>query len=88
VKSFEKIEIAFIGMPTRRDVLERLHRDGPCRADPLSDYCTFASGKDDYLLNDMPGSKVCERCPCFEETRQNLTADWEEWVLAVQDVFA
>jgi hypothetical protein len=35
----------------------------------------------------MPGSRVCESCPRFEETRQKLTADWEEWVLAMQDVF-
>ena len=88
IKSFESIEIAIVGMPTRRDVLERLQRDKPCRADPLSRSCTFAAGKDDYLLSDTPGSKVCERCPRFEETRQNMTADWEEWILAVQDVFA
>jgi hypothetical protein len=36
----------------------------------------------------MPGTGVCERCPRFEEARQILTADWEEWVLAMQDVFS
>jgi hypothetical protein len=87
MKSLENIEIAVFGVPTRRDVLERLRRNEPCRADLLSLYCTFASGKDDYLLRDMPGTGVCERCPRFEETRQILTTDWEEWVLAMQDVF-
>ena len=57
MKSLEKIEIAVFGVPTRRDVLERLRRNEPCRADLLSLYCTFASGKDDYLLRDMPGSQ-------------------------------
>ena len=88
MKSFEMIEIAVVGVPSRKDVLRRLRRDAPCRADPLSCHCTFASGKDDYLLRDVPGITVCEGCPLFEETRQTLTADWEEWVLAVQDVFA
>ena len=87
VKSLEKIEIAFFGVPSRSDVLERLRREEPCRADLLSLSCTFASGKDDYLLRDMPGIRVCERCPRFEEARQILTTDWEEWVLAMQDVF-
>jgi len=87
MKVFENIEIAVFGVPTRRDVLQRLQRDEPCRANPVSLYCTFASGRDDYLLRDMPGSRVCESCPRFEETRQKLTADWEEWVLAMQDVF-
>jgi hypothetical protein len=87
MKSLEKFEIAVFGVPTRRDVLERLRRDEPCRADLLSLYCTFPSGRDDYLLRDMPGITVCERCPRFEEARQRLTADWEEWVLAMQDVF-
>ena len=87
MKSFENIEIAVVGVPTRRDVLERLRRDESCGADLLSFYCTFASGRDDYLLRDMPGSRVCERCPRFEKTWQKLTADWEEWVLALQDVF-
>jgi hypothetical protein len=87
MRSLEKIEIAVFGVPTRRDVLERLRRDESCRADPLSLYCTFASGRGDYLFRDMPGSKVCERCPRFEAARQNLTASWEEWVLAMQDVF-
>ena len=87
MKSLENIEIAVFGVPTRRDVLERLRRNEPCRADLLSLYCTFASGKDDYLLRDMPGTRVCERCPRFEEARQILTTDWEEWVLAMQDVF-
>lgn len=87
MKSFENIEIAVVGVPTRRDVLERLRRDEACGADLLSIYCTFVSGKDDYLLRDMPGSGVCESCPRFEETWQKLTADWEEWVLAMQDVF-
>jgi hypothetical protein len=88
MKSFEMIEIAVIGVPTYKDVLERLRRDAPCRADPLSCHCTFASGKDDYLLRDVPGITVCEGCPLFENKRQELTADWEEWVLALQDVFA
>jgi hypothetical protein len=87
MKSLEKIEIAVFGVPTRRDVLERLRRDAACLADPLSLYCTFAAGRDDYLLRDMPRTWVCERCPRFEEARQKLTADWEEWVLAMQDVF-
>jgi hypothetical protein len=87
MKSFECIEIAVLGVPSRRDVLERLRKDEPCQADLLSLYCTFASGRDDYLLRDMPGAGVCERCPRFEEVRQKLTADWEEWVLAMLDVF-
>jgi hypothetical protein len=40
------------------------------------------------LLRDVPGYQVCEGCPTFEASRQRLTAAWEEWVLAVQDVFA
>ena len=86
MKSLESIETAVFGVPTRRDVLERLRRDEPCRADLLSCFCTFASGRNDYLLRDMPGIKVCERCPLFERTWQKLTSDWEEWVLAMQDV--
>jgi hypothetical protein len=88
MKSLESIEIAVLGVPTHRDVFERLQRNEPCRANLLSLYCTFASGKDDYLLRDMPGTGVCERCPRFEEARQILTTDWEEWVLAMQDVFS
>lgn len=71
-----------------RDVLAKMRRDALCRADPLSGACSFASGRDDYLLRDVPGYQVCEGCPTFEASRQRLTAAWEEWVLAVQDVFA
>lgn len=87
MKSFETLEIVVVGVPTRRDVLERLRRDELCRTDPLSLYCTFASGRDDYLLRDIPGRRVCEGCPRFEEARQKLTAQREEWVLVLQDVF-
>jgi len=87
MKSFEMIEIAVIGVPTGKDVLAKLRRDAPCRADPLSCHCAFTSGKDDYLLRDVPGSRVCESCPLFEESHRKLTAEWEEWVLALQDVF-
>ena len=87
MKSFENLEVAEVGVPTRKDVLERLRRDARCRADPVSYFCTFASGKDDYLLRDVSAAKVCERCPVFADTRQKLMADWEEWILAMQDAF-
>ena len=53
----------------------------------MSYFCTFASGKDDYLLHDVSAAKVCERCPVSADTRQKLMADWEEWILAMQDAF-
>ena len=67
MKSLENIEIAVFGVPTRRDVLERLRRNEPCRADLLSLYCTFASGKDDYLLRDMPGTRCANAAPALRK---------------------
>jgi hypothetical protein len=87
MKSFENLEIAYIGKPTDKQVLENIHRDEPCRADPMSSQCTYAPARDDYLLGDRTNMAICTNCPHFEEKRRKLMADWEEWVLAMQDVY-
>ncbi len=87
MKAFENIEIACVPVPTRREVLDRIRRDEPCQANPLSTHCTFAQGRDAYLIEDVAGSEVCQRCPLFDEKRRKLVADWTEWVLAMQDVY-
>ena len=88
MKSFENIEIALVRPPACKEVLARLRRHAACRGDPSSVYCTYVQGRDDYLLRDEPASRVCQRCPAFEEACNNLMADWEEWVLAQQEAFA
>jgi hypothetical protein len=85
--AFENIEIACLVAPTTRQVLDSIRRDEPCRADPRSSRCVFQPGKDDYLLRDQPGSVVCRACPIFDRKLQRMTADWAEWVLAMQEVY-
>ncbi len=87
MKAFENIEITFVGVPTAKDVLESIRRDESCRADLLSPHCDFEPGRDDYLLRDMAGSVVCQHCPIFDQKLQKMAADWEEWVLAMQDAY-
>jgi hypothetical protein len=87
VKAFENFEILTTGVPDDRQVLATIHRDEPCRADPASSQCACKQGKDDYLLRDMKALAVCRQCPVFEATRRQLIANWEEWLLAMQDVY-
>jgi hypothetical protein len=87
MKSFENYEIAVFGVPTDKQVLENIRRDEPCGADPTSDRCTCAGAKDDYLIEDKSIMAICRDCPHFEEKRRALMAKWEEWVLAMQDVY-
>ncbi len=87
MKSFENLEIAVIGVPTDKQVLENIRRDEPCRADPMSEQCTQAGAKDAYLLEDQSISAICRECPHFEAKRRELIAQWVEWVLAMQDVY-
>lgn len=87
MKAFENIEIAFVGVPTAKEVLKSIRRDEWCRADPSSPRCNFEPGKDDYWLKDVASSAVCQRCPMFGQKLEKLMADWEEWVLAMQDVY-
>jgi len=88
MKAFENCEIAFVGVPTAKQALMSMRRDKACRADPFSGDCSFERGKDDYLLRDMAGSAVCQGCPIFHRKLQQMMTDSEEWVLAMQDVYA
>ena len=87
MKAFENYEIASIEVPTTRDVMETIRRVEPCHADPLSRDCTNAQGKDDYLLADMKAVDVCQGCPTFTRKLQKMTAAWEDWIVAMQDVY-
>jgi hypothetical protein len=87
MRAFENLAIAFVGTPTNTEVLDRIRRDEPCGADPGSQHCAFVSAGDDYLLSDVAADKICRLCPVFDLKRQTLQADWEEWVLALQEVY-
>ncbi len=87
MSSFENLKLVVVANPTTKEVLDRICRDEPCQADPSSPHCTWASAKDDYLLGDVAASKICRDCPTFERLRQRLLADWEEWALAMQEVY-
>jgi hypothetical protein len=87
MRSFESLALVVVEAPTLGEVLGRLRRDALCRADPSSRFCTLASAKDDYLLRDVPASRLCERCPRFVDTYNTLFGEWEEWVLAQQEAF-
>ncbi len=87
MKAFENIAIAPLQAPTAKQVLASVRRDEACRADPSSGHCTFEQGRDDYLLRDVAGTEMCLHCPIFRRKLQELTALWEEWVLAMQDVY-
>jgi hypothetical protein len=87
MRSFENLAIAVVMTPTHAQVLESIRRDEPCRADPCSPHCTFTSAADDYLLGDIASHKICQKCPTFDRKRQAMQAAWEEWVLAMQEVY-
>ncbi len=88
MSAFENLEIAFLRPPTREEVLAGIRRDEPCHANPLSTDCHFERGKDEFLLADAPGGEVCEECPVWEKKHLELLAEWEAWVLALQEVLA
>ena len=88
MKSFEKIAIADVTPPTNDQVLRRLRHEAPCQGNPLSLYCDSTPCHDDYLLNDAPADKACQKCDVFAGIYGQLMVDWEEWVLAQQDIFA
>jgi hypothetical protein len=85
--AFENVEISIVAVPTRADVMKRVRKNQPCHGDPASGFCTFATGKDEYLLEDLARSKICPLCPVFEEEHQKLIIDWDEWVLAMEDAY-
>ncbi len=85
--SFENLALAVVAKPTAKEVLDRIRRDEPCRADPSSPHCALASARDDYLLGDVAAGRICRDCPTFERMCQKLLAAWEEWVLAMQEVY-
>ncbi len=87
MSAFENVEATYVHRPVVKDVLERIHREEPCHANPLSPHCTFEPGRDDFLLGDVAGNLVCESCPVFDRKLLALEAAWESWLLDLENVY-
>ncbi len=88
MSAFESVEATYVHRPVATEVLERIRREEPCQANPLSPHCNSESGRDEFLLGDVPGATVCENCPVFDRKLQALEAAWESWLLDLENVYA
>ena len=88
MRAFESIEIAAAGgVPNHTQVLARIRSDEPCHAEPMSKGCLHKAGRDGYAASTRSSSALCEQYPRYEQMLQKMTAEWEEWVLNMQDMY-
>ena len=93
--AFENREIAFVRMPTAREVMERLCKEEACHASPLSAECALERDlmikylvKEKYTPCDAANIEVCRHCASFKDKLQEMMCAWEDWLLGRQEVFS